>query len=96
MNSCPWGHLGTFAVQFSAVLPMCWFDPGLGVLYVSAESGKVTIFKLNEKKLELVERFTEAHAHSVSVDPESHFVYFPLVNIGGRPVLRIMKPHQVL
>jgi len=32
------------------------------------------------------------HVHTVSVDPKSHLVYFPLENVGGRPLLRIMKP----
>jgi hypothetical protein len=31
-------------------------------------------------------------AHTVSVDPDTHLVYFPLENIGGHPILRIMKP----
>jgi DNA-binding beta-propeller fold protein YncE len=70
------------------------FDPGLGVLYVSAESGEVTIFRENKKKLELVQHFSEPHAHTVAVDPDTHLVYFPLENIGGHPVLRIMKPTQ--
>jgi len=70
------------------------FDPGLGVLYVSAESGEVMIFKLKEKKLERVQRFSEAHAHTVSVDLDTHLVYFPLQNVGGHSVLRVMKPQQ--
>jgi hypothetical protein len=32
------------------------------------------------------------HAHSVAVDPATHLVYFPLENVGGQPVLRIMAP----
>ncbi len=32
------------------------------------------------------------HAHTVSVDPKTHLVYFPLENIDGHPVLRIMQP----
>jgi hypothetical protein len=31
------------------------------------------------------------HAHSVAVDPRTHLLYFPLQDIGGRPVLRIME-----
>jgi len=34
----------------------------------------------------------ESHlAHTVSVDPQSHRVYFPLENLRGRAVLRIME-----
>jgi len=31
------------------------------------------------------------HAHTVFVDPETHLVYFPLENVNGHPVLRIME-----
>jgi hypothetical protein len=33
-----------------------------------------------------------ALAHSISVDPVTHQVYFPLQDVNGGPVLRIMKP----
>ena len=35
------------------------------------------------------------HAHTVSVDPDTHLVYFPLQNLNGKPVLRIMEPSGV-
>jgi len=70
------------------------FDPELKLLYVSAESGDVTIFREAGKKLESVGSFSMQHAHTVCVDPKTHLVYFPLQNEGGRPVLRIMKPVQ--
>jgi hypothetical protein len=31
------------------------------------------------------------HAHAVSVDPRTHLVSFPLENLDGRPILRIMS-----
>lgn len=31
------------------------------------------------------------HAHTVCVDPETHLVYFPLENVNGHPILRIME-----
>lgn len=31
-------------------------------------------------------------AHSVAVDPQTHRVYFPLQNVNGHGVLRIMAP----
>jgi DNA-binding beta-propeller fold protein YncE len=68
------------------------FDPGLSLLYVSAESGTVTVFREQDKKLAPVGQFTMTHAHTVSVDPKSHLVYFPLENINGHPILRIMEP----
>ena len=68
------------------------FDPGLKLLYVSAESGQVTVFRVNGKSLVSVGGFSMPHAHTVSVDPETHLVYFPLQDVDGRPVLRIMRP----
>jgi DNA-binding beta-propeller fold protein YncE len=68
------------------------YDPGLKRLYVSAESGTVTIFQSKGKSLALLGSFEMPHAHTVSVDPKTHLVYFPLENVDGRPVLRIMRP----
>lgn len=68
------------------------FDPGLKRLYVSAESGTVTIFQSTHRKLVLLGSFNMPHAHTVAVDPKTHLVYFPLENSDGRPLLRIMKP----
>ena len=68
------------------------FDPGLERLYVSAESGTVTVFEENGRELKAIGQFSMPHAHTVSVDPETHLVYFPLENIDGHPLLRIMKP----
>jgi hypothetical protein len=36
--------------------------------------------------------FSMPHAHTVSVDPETHLVYFPLHDVDGHPVPRIMRP----
>jgi DNA-binding beta-propeller fold protein YncE len=68
------------------------YDPSLKRLYVSAESGTVTIFQNQGKSLALLGSLDMPHAHTVSVDPKTHFVYFPLENIDGHPVLRIMQP----
>lgn len=71
------------------------FDPGLKILYVSAESGTVTVFRENGNTLTALGSFTMPHAHTVSVDPDTHLVYFPLQNLEGKPVLRIMEPVQI-
>ena len=70
------------------------FDPGLKKLYVSAESGNVTVFRENGKALISEGTFFMPHAHTVCVDPDTHLVYFPLQDINGRPLLRIMEPSQ--
>ncbi|MHB1303753.1 MAG: YncE family protein [Acidiphilium sp.] len=69
------------------------FDAGLQRLYVASESGVVAVFHLEGKKLHLLGRsYLADEAHSVAVDPQTHEVYFPLQNIGGKGVLRIMAP----
>jgi YVTN family beta-propeller protein len=71
------------------------FDPGLARLYVATESGLVSVFGLKARTLEKLEDLrVAADAHSVSVDPETHEVFLPLESVGGRPVLRIMKPSE--
>jgi hypothetical protein len=62
------------------------FDPGLGRLYVSA------VLQECNRDLRQLGQFHIPHAHTVSVDPNSHLVCFPLENIAGQPVLRVMRP----
>jgi YVTN family beta-propeller protein len=69
------------------------FDQGLHRLYVSAESGTVSIFDVGGAGLKKVgEGFFAPNAHSVAVDSRTHRVYFPLADVGGKPVLRIAEP----
>jgi YVTN family beta-propeller protein len=66
------------------------FDPGWRRLYVASESGEVAVFTARGDSLVAEGRITMPHAHSVSVDPRTHLVYFPLQDVDGRPLLRIM------
>jgi DNA-binding beta-propeller fold protein YncE len=68
------------------------FDTGLKRLYVSAESGNVSVFRESGKTLVKMGDLSMPHAHTVCVDPKTHLVYFPLENISGHPILRIMEP----
>lgn len=68
------------------------FDPGLKLLYVSTESGHVTVFREQGKTLVSEGELFMPHAHTVCVDPDTHLVYFPLQDIDGHPILRIMEP----
>ena len=69
------------------------FDNALSRLYVSAESGIIAILDERGRNLEKVgEGFFAPNAHSVAVDSRTHRVYFPLQNVGGKPVLRIALP----
>ena len=67
-------------------------DAALGRLYVSAESGTVTVLQEENGDLKELGRVTMPHAHTVAVDPATHLVYFPLENVNGHPVLRILQP----
>lgn len=71
---------------------MLAFDAGLRRLYVSAESGDVTVLQFEAARLRVLGRLHIPHAHTVSVDQKTHLVYFPLENVNGKPVLRIMRP----
>lgn len=84
--------LGTYAVGGGP--DVLAFDPGLKTLYVAAESGQVTVFQENEKSLVFKGKMNMPHAHTVSVDPQTHLVYFPLQSLNGHPVLRIMTPAE--
>ena len=69
------------------------FDKVLGQLYVAAESGVISIFDEREGNLKKVgEGFFAPNAHTVAVDSHTHRVYFPLQNVGGKPILRIAQP----
>ncbi len=49
-------------------------------------------FYSNDKSLTRLGSFAIPHGHTVSVDPKTHLVYFPLENVDGQPLLRIMRP----
>jgi len=71
------------------------FDPGLKRLYVSSESGTANVFQCLRRSLVVLGSFEMPHAPTVSVDPKTHLVYFPLQNVNGHPLLRIMKPSDL-
>ncbi|HKF46681.1 MAG TPA: hypothetical protein VKB38_04935 [Terracidiphilus sp.] len=66
-------------------------DSGLRRLYVSAESGTVSVFQESDHDLRLLGQLNMPHAHTVAVDPKTHLVYLPLENVDGHPLLRIMR-----
>jgi DNA-binding beta-propeller fold protein YncE len=69
-------------------------DPGLGWIYVAAESGDLKVFDIGKPGLVLIDSEHPGYnAHSVAVDPATHRVFFPLMaGPNGGPVLRIMRP----
>jgi YVTN family beta-propeller protein len=67
------------------------FDPGLRRLYVAAESGIVTAFAEDDIGLrQIAQSSVSQSAHTVAVNPETHNIYLPVLDSGGRPVLREM------
>jgi DNA-binding beta-propeller fold protein YncE len=70
------------------------FDPVWRRLYVAAESGDVAVFRERNGTLAPDGRIAMPHAHTVAVDPRTHLVYFPLQDIEGRPLLRIMSARR--
>ena len=68
-------------------------DKGFARLYVSSESGVISVFDERGRNLEkLGEGLLAPNAHTVAVDSRTHRVYFPLQKVGGKPVLRIALP----
>ena len=83
----------TVALPVGADPDVLAFDSGLHRLYISAESGNIAIFDEHERSLDKVYLgFFAAHAHTVAVDSRTHRVYWPIQNVGGKPVLRITSP----
>lgn len=69
------------------------YDPGLGYVYVAAESGIVSVLKTQAGRVSSVGgMLLGPNAHVVAVDPETHKSYFPLKDVGGHTILRIMSP----
>jgi DNA-binding beta-propeller fold protein YncE len=66
------------------------FDSGTKRLYVAAESGNIRVFQEANRTLEQIAELHLSHGHTVAVDPRTHLVYFPLEDLNGKPVLRIM------
>jgi len=71
------------------------YDPGLHRLYVASESGTLSVFTTTTRApRKLSENRLANAAHTVAVDTLTHRVFFPLENLNGHPVLRIMQPSK--
>ena len=67
-------------------------DPALHRLYVAGEAGVVSVFTVDNGEVRKIgQGLVGDNAHVVAVDPQTHRVYFPLKNLNGRPVLRVME-----
>jgi YVTN family beta-propeller protein len=73
------------------------FDAGKKVLYVACENGYLTTFTETGGTLHsLSDTYAGPAAHTIAVDQRSHLLYFPLENLNGKPVLRIMRFNERL
>lgn len=85
------------AHQVIALLPMAAgpdvikFDPGLGRIYVACSSGAISVFHMDDPAhYTKIEDFpVERQVHSLAVDPETHRVYAPEEQAGGKSVARM-------
>ena len=71
-------------------------DAGQRRLYVASESGMLSSFDITNVRAprSLGDVFVGDGAHSVAVDAESHRLYFPLADVKGRMLLRVLEPRN--
>ncbi|MEX3955293.1 YncE family protein [Trinickia sp. EG282A] len=68
------------------------FDTASKTLYVAGEAGIVSMFSMKSGDARKIgEGRIGPNAHIVAVDARTHRSYFPLRNVGGQPVLRVME-----
>lgn len=97
-ESATLGVLDLQTMQLRQVLPVgddpdvLAFDPGLGRLYVAAESGVVAVFEERGGALVQLGWYRAPRAHSAAVDPATHRLYLPLADVRGHPMLRVLAP----
>jgi DNA-binding beta-propeller fold protein YncE len=67
------------------------FDATRNLLYVASESGVISVFGVSGLDVrKLWQGYVGDDAHSVAVDPRTGLLYFPIRDLDGHPVLRIM------
>jgi DNA-binding beta-propeller fold protein YncE len=69
------------------------FDPASRTVYVAGEAGVVSMFSVDASRVSKIgDGHVGPNAHVVEVDGATHRSYFPLKDVDGHPVLRIMAP----
>jgi DNA-binding beta-propeller fold protein YncE len=69
------------------------FDASASTVYVAGEAGVVSMFRYDGTRVAKVgEGPLGPNAHVAYVDAATHRSYFPLKNLNGHPMLRIMAP----
>ena len=68
------------------------FDPESQFLYVAGESGEVSEFNVAKNTVTKTgESLLAPNSHVVAIDATTHEIYFPLMNVNGKTVVRIMQ-----
>jgi YVTN family beta-propeller protein len=69
------------------------FDRSLHTLYVAGEAGVISLLRVDSDQTSKIgEGMLGPNAHVVAVDTLTHKSYFPLKDLDGKTVLRIMMP----
>jgi DNA-binding beta-propeller fold protein YncE len=68
------------------------YDAGLHRIYVACSSGAISIFQMDDPDhaRKLTDFPVQKRVHSLAVDPETHRVYTPEQEEGGKPVARMV------
>lgn len=68
-------------------------DPGTKRLYVATESGTLSTYDITSpaSPVALRDVYVGEGAHSVAVDPQTHRLYFPLADLHGHSVMRVLS-----
>lgn len=63
-------------------------------LYIASESGMLSSFDIADVRAprSLGDVFVGDNAHSVAIDPASHRLFFPLADVKGQMILRVLRP----
>jgi len=70
-------------------------DQRQGRIYVASESGVVSVFQQSGGRVErTAQEFLGPNAHVVAIDGVQGIGYFPIKNLAGHPVLRLIKTVQ--
>jgi hypothetical protein len=79
-------------LQLLAIKPdIVWLDNPMHVLFVGCNGG-ISVFDVHDRTLKkLGDYIFGKGTHTVAVDESTQLVYVPLVDVGGRPALRILK-----
>jgi hypothetical protein len=69
------------------------YDPGPTRLCVAGEHGVMSMFQISAAGArKIADRLVGLNAHAVAVDRATHENYFPLKDLDGKSVMRVMKP----